>query len=330
MLAHQFLQRPAFGQLACVPKHNLMRIDADLNGNAAAVVLVHHRIEQGLAQGGHGEQERFHPLQDIVADIGFEVFGAQGVQRLFYLRKQIAVNFVLVAQIIVGDEETQLDKRPWDKAFRILAKQQGSRSLQLLPVFQLQAGQQRGVAIGQHLLIHSSALRGLVPEPLQGRGIAVAQRQARNRHSVPMQPLLAQQESAQRRTSQFLFGAAAAVVVLALVAHRAGVGVNANLDQILAVFGHQIHRHHDAQHIAHLVGNFFQQAGGIGNAHRLAPVIAPDDQNAPLGVGKTADPAQVVVAPGLFPLQVLLLSFQWRVESGQWRVIWHLVILLTF
>ena len=218
-----------------------------------------------------------------------------------------------MAQVIVGDEKAQLDKCSRHKPFRLLAKKQCGGPLQVLVVFQLQACQQRGVAIGQHLLIHSPALGGLVPEPLQGSGIAVAQRQTWNRHAVPMQSLLAQQKSAQRRTFQFLLGAAAAVVVFPLVTYRAGVRIDANLHQLLAVFGHPIDGHHDAQHIAHLVGDFFQQTGGIGHAHRLTPVIAPDHQHTALGVGKTANPAQVVVAPGCLPLQVLLLLHTSRV-----------------
>ena len=306
MLAQQLFQRPALGQLTGVPQNDLMRIDADLNRNAAAVVLVHHRIEQGLAQGGQREQISFQPLQALVADVGLEVLGAQGLQRLFHLGKQIAVNFVLVAQVIVGDEKAQLDECPRHKPFRLLAKQQGSGPLQVLAVVQLQAGQQRGVAVGQHLLIDAPALRGPVPEPLQGSRVAVAQRQARNRYTIPMQTLLAQQEATQRRTFQLLLGATTAVVVFALVAHRAGIGIDANLQQLLAVFEQQIDSHHDAQHIAHLVGNLLQQARRVGQAHRLALVVAPDHQRTALGIGKAANPAQILVAPGFLPLQVLL------------------------
>ncbi len=49
MLTHQLLQRPVLWQLARIPKHDLVFVDTNLDGDAAAVILVHHGIEQGLA-----------------------------------------------------------------------------------------------------------------------------------------------------------------------------------------------------------------------------------------------------------------------------------------
>lgn len=47
-------------------------------------------------------------------------------------------------------------------------------------------------------------------------------------------------------------------MVFALVADRAWIRFDVDLNQILAAFLDEIHGHHDAQHISNLVGQVFQ------------------------------------------------------------------------
>jgi hypothetical protein len=51
MLGQQLLLRPMVGQLARIPNHDLIFVDADLDRNTAGVVLVDYGIEQSLTQG---------------------------------------------------------------------------------------------------------------------------------------------------------------------------------------------------------------------------------------------------------------------------------------
>jgi hypothetical protein len=195
----------------------------------------------------------------------------QHLDGLVDLKQQGAIHLILIAQIGIVLEKTDLHIGPGKPAAGLGMKQQRRRAFAYTVGQQMQSLQQQRVRLVQCGLWQTLAAQGLLAKQVQCACIQRVRLQPGQRHGIPMQPLFLEQEVRQRRTFQFLFGTAAAVVILALVAHRAGVGIDANLDQFLAVFGHQIHRHHDAQHIAHLVGDFFQQAGGIGNAHRLAP-----------------------------------------------------------
>ncbi len=49
--------------------------------------------------------------------------------------------------------------------------------------------------------------------------------------------------------------------------------------------------HDDAQKVTRLVGDLDQQALGVGDPDSLTTIVAADDQHAPVGVGKGADPA---------------------------------------
>ena len=170
----------------------------------------------------------------------------------------------------------------------------------------MQVGQQDGVIIGKDGFIQTAASGGLGPEQLQGGGAAVGQGEVGNRYAIPVQALLAQQEAVQRRAFEFLFSAAAAVVVFTLVADGIRVGVNHDFQQVQAVLLFQIDIHHDAQHVADFIGQVFQQFAGVGDTYGLAMIIAANDKGAAFGVGEGADPFQVVVPPGLLPFDVLV------------------------
>jgi len=81
----------------------------DLDRNAAAIILVHNSVQQGLAQSLHRKQKGFYSINTLIADIRLQVFNKKDVQRFFNLGKQVAMNFVLIAQVIVGYEKANLD-----------------------------------------------------------------------------------------------------------------------------------------------------------------------------------------------------------------------------
>ena len=131
-----------------------------------------------------------------------------------------------------------------------------------------------------------------------------------------MQAALFEQKLLQRRASQLLLRATAAVVVLAFVADRAGVGIDANADQILAGLMRQVDIGDDAQDIANFVGQFLQQYFCVGHADQSAVVAPANLQHPALGVRKTSDPFQELVAPGLLPFGVLGFRHGQRAGSG--------------
>ena len=166
-------------QLSGVPEHDLVFIDTDLNRNAGCVILVNHCIEQGLAQGLQGEWITLHALNTFVADVCLEVFAVKQIQGLLNLNEQISVNFVLIAQFIIGDEKADLDVSAKHKALGLRAKQQRSSALQILPILKLQTGQQRCIAVLKHGVIYPTASGGPYPELLKCNRLAVGEREAR-------------------------------------------------------------------------------------------------------------------------------------------------------
>jgi hypothetical protein len=75
----------------------------------------------------------------------------------------------------------------------------------------------------------------------------------------------------------------------------------------------QIHIHHDPQQVAHLVGQVFQQLGGIRQTDHLTLIVQPQQQTTALRIGKATHPTQVVIAPGFFPFGVLGFLLEHRV-----------------
>ena len=71
----------------------------------------------------------------------------QQLQGLFYLREQVAVDLILITQVVISDKETYLYKSAWYKTFGLCAKQQCGSALQVVTFLQLQAGQQSRVAV---------------------------------------------------------------------------------------------------------------------------------------------------------------------------------------
>ena len=109
MFAEEPGKCPVGRQLPGVPKNEPVAVNADLDRDAAAVILVDDRIEESLAQGGPGKRVALDALQPLVADGGLEVFEIYQLQCFFDLLEEIAPDDVLVEKVVVGDEEADLD-----------------------------------------------------------------------------------------------------------------------------------------------------------------------------------------------------------------------------
>jgi|GEM_PF-5851745 len=124
MLAEEPFQRLALRQVTGVPQHDLVFVNADLDRDAAAVVLVNDGIQQSFTQRTIGIQEGLHSLQALVADVSLQILRVQQLQSLLHLLEQVPVNLVLIPKVVVGHEEPDLDPGSADNLFRPVGEQQ--------------------------------------------------------------------------------------------------------------------------------------------------------------------------------------------------------------
>jgi hypothetical protein len=120
--------------------------------------------------------------------------------------------------------------------------------------------------------------------------------------------MAAQQESVERGAFEFLQGASATNKIMSAIADGVRVGIDDDLDPGKAVIVAQIHSDKNAEEITDFVWDFLQKPLAIGKSDDAALVISPDVKGAASSVGEAANPAQAVVAPSLFPLDVLVFS----------------------
>ena len=138
MFAQQPRQRPVVRQVAGIPEDDPVVIHTDLDGDATAVVLVHHGVEQGLAQCGVGEQEGLPPQQALIADICLEILRVQKIERLLHLLEDVPVHLVLIAEVVIRHEETDLDPGTAHILLGAVGEQQAGRAFEAVLFDQLQ------------------------------------------------------------------------------------------------------------------------------------------------------------------------------------------------
>ena len=157
MFAQELCQGPVFRQVAGIPEDDLVVVDADLDGDAAAVVLVDHGVEQGLAEGGLREEEGLAPLQAVVADVGLEIFGGQEVEGLLHLLEEVAVDLVLIAEVVVGQEEADLDPGTAHEPLGAVGEEQAGGAFEAVLLDQLQVAEDGFPAVAQDRAVHAPA-----------------------------------------------------------------------------------------------------------------------------------------------------------------------------
>src|SRR5690606_12272086 len=112
-----------------------------------------------------------------------------------------------------------------------------------------------------------------------------------------MLSLFLQEKFIQCHTFQFLFGAAASVMILPFVIYCVWIRFN-NDFQIVALFGLvEIHINQNAQNITYFVWNFFQQSFSIIDTHDFSAIVFTNKNSTAIGIRKTANPFEVFVSP---------------------------------
>src|SRR5450432_2554543 len=118
----------------------------------------------GLRRGVTHVQLGLEPLEPLIADVGLEVLALQNLQRVLDLLEEVAVDFVLVAKIIVAEKEASLDPRAAHAALGAVRKQQARRPFQVLALHQLQVLEDGPTAISENGLVHAAAARRVLCE----------------------------------------------------------------------------------------------------------------------------------------------------------------------
>ena len=118
--------------------------------------------------------------------------------------------------------------------------------------------------------------------------------------------LLSQKKPVKSSPLELLLRATAAIEIFAFITHGIWISLNNNLQNLFTCLFTHIHIHHNAKDIAHLVRNILHQLPGIFNANNSSLIVSPNNQHSAFGICKAANPFQVLVPPGLLPLDVLV------------------------
>ncbi len=200
MLFSQPLHRPIGRQLAGIPQHDLVLVHANLDRCAAAVILVRNCVQNRFTQRDLRHRIRFHPLYALVRNQRLQILCVQGLHRLVHLREQIAVDLIVIQQIGIALEITDLHKRAGNETFRVRMKQQHGGPLQISTFRQMQLVDQRGIRLFENFGRQAFTTSGTFTEIRQGLRIEVHQRDIRHGHAIPMPSLFAQQKAIKRRS----------------------------------------------------------------------------------------------------------------------------------
>ena len=156
------------------------------------------RIQQRFTQRRLGHRQGFDSLDTAIADRRFQVLCAQQIHRLAHLRKQVAVAFVLVEQVVVRAEIADLHIRAGDELFRRGMERQYRCPFQMLAIAQMQLFDQTGGGLLQVCGVHALTLRGAVAECGYSGFRKAAHRRIGYRHTVPSATLFAQKKFVER------------------------------------------------------------------------------------------------------------------------------------
>ena len=133
-----------------IPDIHMIFINTDLDGIAGGIVLVDNGVEQNLTESVPGKHEDFHPLDAVIGDPGFHIFGINQVNHAVNLLDQWAMDFILILQIGIGiAKEADLDVCTGDPTLRVtIESQHGSTGQIAVLIHQMQVFHQDLIADG--------------------------------------------------------------------------------------------------------------------------------------------------------------------------------------
>ena len=308
VLPNQVIDGPVVREVSGIPDEDLILVDAYLDGDAAAVVLMSDGIEQGLAKSLLGHWVGLDPLESLVGDGGLQVFGEEEVEGFVSLGEEVSLDLVVVEEVGIGAEVADLHGGSGHVFLGIGVEEQDGGALQVAALGEVELLKECRVGLLQDLAGEALATEGPAAELGEGPPVEVAHADMGHGDSIPVSALFFKQESVEGGALQLLLRTAAAVVVFPLVADGIGVGLDHDLDQVVAVLPAEIHIDEDTEDVAHFVRDLLEEFPGILQDDGLALVVFPNDEGASLGICKAADPPEVVIPPAFLPLDGLVLG----------------------
>ena len=287
-----------------VPHRDSVIVHANLNRGGTGIVPVNdgvdHRLSHGLARHGEG----LDAVEAIVRDQGPRVLRVQQIHRPLDLREQVSLDNILKQQLR-ATEVADLDDGLHEKLVRRRMKEQDRGAFQQTRFPQLKLLDHGLVGLTQDIRWQPLALATTAPKVGENPAIQTVEINARQGDIVPSTAVLLKQEAGQGSSLQHLLCAPGAIVELPPVADRVRMGLDHDLQVLQAGFRLQVHLDDDAEQRLHLVGDLLEEPINIAHPDDLPAVVPADLEDAALGVGESADPLQVLVAPGRLPLDDL-------------------------
>ena len=134
MLFKQFLRWVQLRRhLTIVPDIYFIFVYTNLNRVAGTIILVNHRIQQYLTECILRKHKLLNPLNPIIINQCFQIFGINQINSFINLFNQRAMYLVLIFQIWIRVTKiTNLDIRTCNPFLRIFIKRQHCGSYQII------------------------------------------------------------------------------------------------------------------------------------------------------------------------------------------------------
>ena len=147
--------------------------------------------------------------------------------------KQGSFQGVLVLQVGALTESPNLHITAGNDAPGLPAEKQNGGAFQFAVCQEVQMVHQLFIGDVQVFPGHPAVFDGFSPENVDAVLVQVVHADAVHRYRVPAIPGFGYEKFCQRRTAELLFGAAAPIVILALIADRVRAGVDLDLDNMI-------------------------------------------------------------------------------------------------
>ena len=230
-------------------------------------------VQKRLTQCGVGHKIPLDPLHPLIGDFCLHVFQVNDLDDPVDLIQQRAVDLVLIHQVGIRLKKADLRISAQQPLFGIVGKQQHGRVREIAVVDKMQALHEQFLRLVQRVRVDAAFFRRPMAKALHDAVIHILHGEPGEGHIIPCRAAPPQHKALQLRAGEHLCGAAAAVVIHALIGDGDGVGGNSDLDIVFAVGFSEIHVRDDPQRVADLVGQILNELPGVRQSDDFAMVI---------------------------------------------------------
>ena len=297
MRSHQGFYSPAAWQNAVVADIHSLVFNSYLNWDTCRIVVVTEGIVNHFTNTFSREWIGFHSHIMLIGDDCLQIFGINQVNDPVSNSEEGAFYRILILQIRAFPKFSDFYIASGNDAARLFIKKHGCGTLELSIHQKVKMIKQLFIGDIQIILGHPACSDGLSTEDIKAFAVKVFHANVVYRNRIPSISGLFNKKFCQRRTAQLLLGAAAPIMIFALIADRIGTGIDLDFDIILTVLGKQIDICDDAHCILDLVWDILKELLAVRDANNLSVITDTDIDSASAGIGKSAYPFQVFVSP---------------------------------